>query len=330
MLRAKAADRHVVVAAPPAAAEPEPKASVPLTAPTPTPPRAESAFAAWVRLARDPPVFLCVGLYMGLGMTGLTSAELYPLYVINDQSHGGFGLDSSAIGLLALSGAPWMIVFQAFCFSRLTTAFGVRRLNQVSLVIFAVCMATTPLQSLARALPERAMWAVLFLHYGVTTLARVNCFTCSFVFTANAALPQDRGKVNGLAQAAVSAVRAIGPPLGTAVFAWSVSETRAFPFDYSLAWLLLSLMVFGILAWTFRLPPWIERKRTPADTADEKAGAGAAAAAQARARPTAAQPVPTDESLAVEESEGEGEDEDEEGDEIDVEVEKDEPAAAAR
>jgi hypothetical protein len=50
--------------------------------------------------------------------------------VINDQSHGGFGLDSSAIGLLALSGAPWMIVFQAFCFSRLTTAFGVRRLNQ--------------------------------------------------------------------------------------------------------------------------------------------------------------------------------------------------------
>ena len=206
MLREKAADRHVIVAAPVAAAAPALAASPPTTPPTPLPPppQAESAFAALLRLARDPPVALCVGLYMGLGMTGLVSAELYPLYVINDRGHGGFSLDSSDIGLLALSGAPWMIIFQAFCFSRLTTAIGVRRINQASLVLFAVCMATTPLQSLARGLPERAVWAVLFLHYGVTTLVRVTCFTCSFVFTANAALPQDRGKVNGLAQAAVS------------------------------------------------------------------------------------------------------------------------------
>jgi MFS family permease len=215
MLSVKAADRRVIVAAPAGAAAPALTASPPPPPPPPplpppSPPplhaplREESAFAALLRLARDPPVALCVGLYMGLGMTGLVSAELYPLYVINDREHGGFSLDSSDIGLLALSGAPWMIIFQAFCFSRLTTAIGVRRINQASLVLFAVCMATTPLQSLARGLPERAMWAVLFLHYGVTTLVRVTCFTCSFVFTANAALPQDRGKVNGLAQAAVS------------------------------------------------------------------------------------------------------------------------------
>ena len=61
------------------------------------------------------------------------------------------------------------------------------------------------------------------------------------------------------------AARAIGPPLGTAVFAWSVSEGRAFPLDFHLSWLLLASMVMAILAYSRQLPSWIERKRTLAD-----------------------------------------------------------------
>ena len=104
------------------------------------------------------------------------------------------------------------------------------------------------------------------------------------------------------------ASRAVGPPLGTAIFAWSVSETRAFPFDYSLAWLLLSLMTLGILAYSLRLPPWIERKRTPGDVL-ERESAGADAWAKPRAH--APLPVPTSEIAAAldeegSESEGEG------------------------
>ena len=106
-------------------------------------------------------------------------------------------------------------------------------------------------------------------------------------------------------------MRAIGPPLGTAIFAWSVSETRAFPFDYSLTWLLLSLMTLGILAFSLRLPPWIERKRAPGDVL-ERESAGADARAKSRARPSGALPVPTSEIAAASdddegsESEGEG------------------------
>ena len=218
------------------------------------------------RLVRDPAVAACVALYMGLGLTGLVSAELYPLYVLNDAVHGGFGLDSSAIGLIALSGGPWMILFQAFFFARVSERLGgLLRFSELSLLLFALCLATTPLQSLARGLPQGALWAVLLLHYGVTTLTRVNCFTCSFVFTANAALPADRGKVNGLAQAAVSAVRAIGPPIGTAIFAWSVSGERPWPLDYSLTWSMLAVMVLALVLQTRRLPRWIEHKRTSLD-----------------------------------------------------------------
>lgn len=225
----------------------------------------ESPISSIVRLMRDPPVASCVLLYCGLGCIGLVSQELLPLYVINDRAHGGFGLDSSAIGLLALSGGPWMIASQAFLFERCTAALGVLRVNEVSLVLFALCMATTPLQSLAAALPEGALWSILVVHYGITTFIRVTCFTCTFLFVANSALPSDRGKVNGLGQAAVSVFRAVGPPLGTAVFAWSVKDERPWPFNYWLAWLLLSTSVMGLVALSRRLPRWIERKRLAGD-----------------------------------------------------------------
>jgi hypothetical protein len=231
----------------------------------------ESPLSSIARLMRDPPVASCVLLYCGLGCIGLVSQELYPLYVINDRAHGGFGLDSSAIGLLALSGGPWMIASQAFLFERCTAALGVLRVNEVSLLLFALCMATTPLQSFAAALPESALWSILVVHYGLTTFIRVTCFTCTFLFVANSALPSDRGKVNGLGQAAVSVFRAIGPPLGTAVFAWSVKDERPWPFNYSLTWLLLSAAVLGLVALSRRLPRWIERKRLAGDVADDTA-----------------------------------------------------------
>lgn len=100
------------------------------------------------------------------------------------------------------------------------------------------------------------------------------------------------------------ASRAVGPPLGTAIFAWSVSETRPFPFDYSLAWLLLALMTLGILAYSLRLPPWIERKRIPGDVL-ERESAGTDARAKPRARPSdAALPVPTSDIAAASDEEG--------------------------
>ena len=291
-------------AALPAAATPAVAAGAAPSPPGPAPARRlESPFSSMARLWRDPAVRACVTLYCGLGMAGLVSVELYPLYMLNDPAHGGFALDSSAIGLLALSGGPWMILSQAFLFERCSAALGVLRFWELSLAAFALCLASTPLQSLANALPERAQWAVLMVHYGVTTFVRVNCFTLSFIFTANSALPEDRSKVNGLGQAAVSVVRAVGPPIGTAstldkpsptpptrhlpltlaltrrhlrpahpypypaqaIFAWSVSSGLPWPLDYSLVFYLLAAGIGLLILQGRRLPRWIVRKRTSAD-----------------------------------------------------------------
>lgn len=222
----------------------------------------ESPLQSMLRLSRDEAVFSCILLYMGLGFIGLVSAELYPIYVINDKAHGGFDLDSSAIGLLAMSGGPWMVVFQGLIYHRLTKYFGLRRFSMISLTLFSICLFTTPMQSFSLNFSKDVQWTVLYLHYGLTTVIRVSCFTSSFVFTANSAFPEDRGKVNGLGQATVSLARAVGPPLGTAIFAWSVSDiNRSFPFNYYFAWWICGFLVLILLFRTRNLPAWIETKR---------------------------------------------------------------------
>ena len=222
----------------------------------------ESPLQSMLRLSRDEAVFSCILLYMGLGFIGLVSAELYPIYVINDKAHGGFDLDSSAIGLLAMSGGPWMVVFQGLIYHRLTKYFGLRRFSVISLTLFSICLFTTPMQSFSLNFSKDIQWFVLYGHYGLTTVIRVSCFTSSFVFTANSAFPEDRGKVNGLGQATVSLARAVGPPLGTAIFAWSVSDiNRSFPFNYYFAWWICGFLVLILLFRTRNLPAWIETKR---------------------------------------------------------------------
>lgn len=222
----------------------------------------ESPLQSMLRLSRDEAVFSCILLYMGLGFIGLVSAELYPIYVINDKAHGGFDLDSSAIGLLAMSGGPWMVVFQGLVYHRLTKYFGLRRFSMISLTLFSICLFTTPMQSFSLNFSKDIQWVVLYVHYGLTTVIRVSCFTSSFVFTANSAFPEDRGKVNGLGQATVSLARAVGPPLGTAIFAWSVSDiNRSFPFNYYFAWWICGFLVLILLFRTRNLPAWIETKR---------------------------------------------------------------------
>ena len=95
-------------------------------------------------------------------------------------------------------------------------------------------------------------------------------FTALFVAVANSALPEDRAKVNGLGQAAVSVVRAVGPPLVTPLFAWSVSpwnNSFGFPLNYGFCWLLMAAMAWGAYLFARTLPPWLERKRLRTDAA---------------------------------------------------------------
>lgn len=227
---------------------------------------AESTLAGMLRLARDPPVATACALYSALGMVGLVSNELAPLYVLNDSAHGGFGWDSAKIGYVGLASGPFLVIFQAFMYDRVVGRYGMLGVLRASLAGFSLLLALTPLQSLALSLSPLAQDAVLYTHSVLINLFRVTAFVCVFVIVANSALPEDRGRVNGLGQAAVSLVRAIGPPIGTAAFAASVSPgatALGWPFNFHAVWYGLALLSLGTLALTYELPPWASGKRPP-------------------------------------------------------------------
>ena len=89
-------------------------------------------------------------------------------------------------------------------------------------------------------------------------------FIACFILVANSGLPADRSRVNSLGQASVSVVRAIGPPLWTPIFAWSVSEQNlswGWPLNYHFAWILCGVLALCVAFFTLRMPASLERKR---------------------------------------------------------------------
>jgi MFS family permease len=214
-----------------------------------------------VRLLSDRAVAVSIGLYALLGLGGLVANELFPLYALLPPSRGGFGWRSTQIGLASALAGPPLILFQLFVYDRLVKRHGVVTVARWSLALTTAAMASQPLCSLALPLPPAAQQAVLTAHFACTALMRVASFTSVFLFVANSALPLDRGRVNGLSQSLVSVARAVGPPLFTPLFAWSVEAGRPYPFNAFLSWHLLALLTAATLALTYALPPWIERKR---------------------------------------------------------------------
>lgn len=217
---------------------------------------------------RDRAVLTSTLVYAGLSLIGIVAAEIFPLFVLNPPEHGGFSWHTGDLGMLATVCGPVLMVYQALVFDRVVEGVGVVTALRFCLGATAVFTAATPLVSITLLAPKFVQTLVIYVLYIAMTIARLSCFTCTFIVVANAARPGDRGKVNGVGQAMASLVRAVGPAVGTAVFAWSVSRgaaTVGWPFDASFMWNACALATVAVLAFTYWLPPWIGRKRLPGD-----------------------------------------------------------------
>lgn len=63
----------------------------------------------------------------------------------------------------------------------------------------------------------------------------------------NSCSPGRRGQLNGIVSSAVSVARAVGPPMWSATFAFSIEDARkAFPFDVHFAFYLVTALYLGI------------------------------------------------------------------------------------
>ncbi|KAK8792928.1 hypothetical protein WA158_005092 [Blastocystis sp. Blastoise] len=63
------------------------------------------------------------------------------------------------------------------------------------------------------------------------------------VLITNSTYMDFRGKVNGLGQVFASIGRAIGPSIGSTIFAWSCSQDRPFPLNFGLAFYLIGIFM---------------------------------------------------------------------------------------
>lgn len=188
---------------------------------------------------------------------------------------------------------PALILFQACVYDGLVRRLGLLQLLRWSLALQVITgrvvnplptrhhngrsscppsqtafFVASPFVSLLSHVSPSVQWAVVTPVFVVATVARVSSFTCVFVTVANAALPADRSAVNGLGQAAVSAARAVLPPLGTALFALSVRyPDTPWPANWHAVWLGLAAATLGLFGLSAALPAWIVGKRVAAANA---------------------------------------------------------------
>lgn len=274
-----------------------------------------SASGYWptlLRLLRDRAVASTVAIFACMSAVGLVATELFPLYVVGGREAGGFSWTGEEVGLVVALTGPVLLAWTLLAYDPLVKRIGLVRVARWSIGLNALCMAVTPMCSLAlaarppltaeqqaaqveaaseaaaaaasgdgaaaaaaastaaAAVSKTALeWVVLATVFVASTLTRTTAYTCIFVFVSNSALPRDRASANGIGQAASSLARALGPPLGTSLFAWSVpsSNTAAgWPVDYHLSWYALAACTAAVLWLTYSMPPWIARKRESASS----------------------------------------------------------------
>jgi MFS family permease len=179
---------------------------------------------SWISLFRDEIVFHALSIYAALGALGLVSQEVLPLLLVLPRVEGGFSMDERSLGILALSCGIPLLFTQAFLFPPIVQRAGVIRVLSASLAGFALTIFIHPALTLFADLDATSQWCALIVLSWLTTVVRVCAFTAVFIVVANSAKPADRARVNGLGQALVSVVRAVGPPIFTPLFAASVSQ----------------------------------------------------------------------------------------------------------
>lgn len=210
-------------------------------------------------------------LYGLLGIVHIMAQEIFPLWAITDPQDGGLNLSLPDVGTVIVCAAPFQILTQLFLFPRLAGLIGYKQLFQRMLLITILAALLTPEVSRFSKAPRFAdddgatPSAITRLFPSVLAFVVISCssvlaFTSTFVLINNSCRRVDRGTTNGIGQSYVSLGRTIGPAVGGAIFAWSASGHRPWPFDFHFAW--YSISIVGCITWLVsrKLPTKVNQK----------------------------------------------------------------------
>ncbi|KAJ7115631.1 major facilitator superfamily domain-containing protein [Mycena crocata] len=171
------------------------------------------------------PVLISISNYVTLAFLYITLSALLPLFLAMPISIGGLGLPPAKIGLILSAYSAATALFQVFFCARLIQRFGATR---VFIAGISTCLPIFALFPLMSIIAQRTglgahIWALVGCVLGLGALLDTS-FGAIFMFLTASAPTSSRGTVNGMAQTAVSAAKAVGPALATSLFSLSVEK----------------------------------------------------------------------------------------------------------
>eukprot|EP00762_Andalucia_godoyi_P000614 ANDGO_05294.mRNA.1 Protein ZINC INDUCED FACILITATOR-LIKE 1 len=212
---------------------------------------------------KDGLVLRSVFVYMLMSFVYIISDELTPLFMVRAVDQGGLAFGSLELGIQQAFSGAGLVCYQLFAYAKLANRFG--RLFMLRLGLFGAIPYFFLLPFLALFAAYRIpLWCVIILMMSTRPIFSNSSFTSIFILINNTCLPEYTGEVNGIAQAAASFARSIGPLIGGSLFAWSINSGLPFPFDIHFPFFLISILIFVDGCIAVRLPASINFPRASA------------------------------------------------------------------
>ena len=207
-------------------------------------------------------IFFSCLLYGTTAFVQITTTEIFPLWVVTSKTDGGFGFDTSKIGLLTSITGPITIVLQLVLYPYLTEKYGVFYVYRLGCLMTAIAMILVPCISIFNNF--NVPWLVWVST--VCALTAISAFATFslisvFVFINNSCYSHERGTVNGIGQTFAAFGRLLGPYFGSVSFAWSEINGYSWPLNYFFVWYImgaLSILNYGISRF---LPRTLQRRK---------------------------------------------------------------------
>ncbi|TPX48499.1 hypothetical protein CcCBS67573_g10201 [Chytriomyces confervae] len=193
---------------------------------------------------------LAITGYTMLAFQTIILDEVFNLWVVTPREDGGLGYSSADVGI-SLS----LISFIALYFQLRTYPFLVRfrtplSLFRIGLALYIPPYLMHPIISgiIAPNCSTTFTYACLIINLAFLQFSNILCFTSIFIVINNsvsASNKQQLSTVTGIAQTCAAFVRSIGPALGGVLWAWSITNGMAFPFNYWFVFLAIAGMGVG-------------------------------------------------------------------------------------
>jgi MFS family permease len=192
-------------------------------------------------------------LFMLFSLGTIMFDEVYPLWALATIDKGGLDWNPGTIGQVLSYAGIFMGIFQFCVYPFIAKSVGYIPMLKLSSVLLVPLYIAFPYCGLLQDYPTLLATAVALNIVLIKILAGI-VYTSQSLITNHSVPASLRGGLNGFSMAVSSFGQAIGPLLGSLIFAYSVTENNGFfsLFDFHLVFYVCAIFasLVGLSAWT--------------------------------------------------------------------------------